>query len=133
MIHLDKYEKQWILCIKGHLKEKYPLKGNFVQCLKPLFKDIYGWDPDEDNNYHDYLRGLFKKLLSIYLKIEDNQSGDPIHYISKIFEASFNKTISNDAELPIERAIIKLCGLIQSTSFLDHCGEPRYDLELFND
>lgn len=133
MIHLNKYEKQWILLLKGKLEEKYPRKGTYIETLKPLFKDIYGWDPDEDENYHDYLRGLFNKLLSIYLKIEDNKSGDPIYYLSEIFHASFYNTISIDQELPIERAITKICSLIRCTSFLDSAGEPRYDLEIFND
>jgi len=129
MIQLDKYEKQWILLIKGQLQEKYPYKGKWVETLKSLFTEIYGWNPDENNNYHDYLRGVFNKLLDIQLKIKDNWADDN-GQLKEIFFASFYKGIINDDELPIERAIGKLCGLIQCTSVIDNIGNKRFDLTL---
>jgi hypothetical protein len=71
MIQLDSYEKQWVLMCKGHFKDKYPYRGRWHETLKPLFTQIYGWNPDDDNNYHDYLNCLFNKLLDLYLKIKD--------------------------------------------------------------
>ena len=128
MIQLDQYEKQWILLCKGHLKEKYPSKGYWHETLKPLFTEIYGWDPDEDNNYNDYLRGMFNKLLDLYLKIKGRWS-DENGQLKEIFSAAFYKGISNNAELPIERAIHTLCGLIQNNMVLNEDGSKRYELK----
>lgn len=128
MIVLDKYEKQWILLIKGQLKDKYPYTGGtWVETLKPLFTEIYGWNPDEDNNYHDYLRGVFNKLLDIHLKIKDEWS-DKNGQLKEVFFASFYKGFSNTEELPIERAICKLCGIIQCTSVINSDGTKRFEL-----
>ena len=126
MIQLDQYEKQWILLIKGKLQDKYPFKGRWIDTLKPLFIEIYGWNPDEDNNYHDYLRGIFNKLLDIQLKIKDEWI-DPNMQLKEVFFASFYKGITNNEELPIERAIVSLCGLIQCTSVINN-GEKRFEL-----
>ena len=128
LIVLNQYEKQWILLCKGQLREKYPFKGRWHETLKPLFTEIYLWNPDEDNNYRDYLRGMFNKLLDIYLKIKDNWSIENAQ-LHEIFEAAFDKGISCDEELPIERAIHKLCGLIQCTTVVNPDGTKRFELE----
>lgn len=125
MIKLDKYEKQWILLIKGQLSDKYPYTGTWTETLKPLFIEIYGWNPDEDNNYHDYLRGVFNDLLDIHLKIKDNSS-DENGQLKEIFFASFYESIFHNH--PIERAISKLCGIIKYTSVVDSDGIKRFDL-----
>mgnify|MGYP003607641092 CR=1 FL=1 len=129
MIELDKYEKQWILFCKGQLRGKYSYKGNWVESLKPMFTEIYGWNPDEDNNYNDYLNCIFKKLLSILMKINDNQS-----YINRqiedVFFASFYKSFRDESELSIERAINSLCGLIGYTTVIDSKGNKRFDLDI---
>ena len=127
MIELTKYEKQWILLCKGHFKEKYPYQDSWVLTLKPLFVEIYGWDPDEDGNYRDYLNCIFNKLLDIHLKIALDQSGTNLQ-IRGIFEAAFYKSISRTENLPIERAIAELCGLIQNNLYLKD-NEPRYSLD----
>lgn len=129
MIELDKYEKQWILFCKGQLRGKYSYKGNWVESLKPMFTEIYGWNPDDDNNYRDYLRGMFNKLLGILIKIKDdwsNQNGQ----LEEVFHASFYKSFRDESELPIERAINSLCGLIQSTRVINEDGTKRFDLDL---
>lgn len=124
MIQLDKAEKQWIKLCKGHYKDKYPFTGRWVDNLKPLFAEIYWWNPDEDNNYHDYLNCIFNKLLDIHLKIQHDQSGSNMQ-LREIFSAAFYKSIVRTDELPIERAIAKLCGLIQMNTVYEN-GEPRY-------
>jgi hypothetical protein len=129
MIELDKYEKQWILMCKGQLKDKYPFTGRWHDTLKPLFKEIYGWDPDEDNNYHDYLHGMFDKLLDVFMKIKTNWSNEN-GPLKDVFKGVFHKGISNDSELPIERGIYALCGLIQCNMVVDDKKQPRYNLEL---
>ena len=126
MIVLNNYEKLWILLCKGQLKE-YPWRGSWVGRLKPLFTKIYGWNPDEDNNYNDYLRGMFFKLLEIQLKICDDKSGNNIQ-LKDIFSASFEKSVSRIDESPIERAIAQLCSTIQNNKVLEN-GIPRYNLD----
>ena len=126
MIELSKTEKQWIRICKGHYKDKYPYKGEWTESLKPLFVEIYGWNPDEDNNYRDYLNCVFNKLLGILLKIVDDQSGTNLQ-LRGIFEAAFYKGISRNQDLPIERAIAELCGLIQNNTVVVD-GENRYEL-----
>jgi len=126
MIQLGKTDKQWIKLCKGHYNEKYPYTGKWANTLKPLFKEIYGWDPDEDNNYEDYLVGMFNKLLEIHLKIVDDRSGSNMQ-IREIFSAAFHKSVSREDDLPIERAISQLCALIQCNTVIEN-GIPRYEL-----
>ena len=128
MIDLSENEKKLILICKGHYEEQYQGKG-WHNRLKPMCIEMFGWDADEDNNYYDYLSGMFDKLLKLYLKIEYNQSGDSTYYLSEIFNASFSKSISNDYELPIERALNKICGLIGCTIVVKD-GVERFSLNL---
>jgi len=128
MIQLENNEKELILICKGHREEKYPYQGYWHLTLKPWFTEIYGWNPDEDNNYQDYLQGLFHKLLDLYLKIKDNWSNEN-GQLKEVFNASFRKGISNDAELPIERSIHSLCALIQFNEVVQD-GIKRYDLNV---
>jgi len=94
--------------------------------MKPLFIEIYGWNPDEDNNYRDYLNCMFNKLLDIHLKIVHDQSGSNLQ-LRGIFSAAFHKGISRNQRKPIERAIAELCGLIQNNLVIDN-GVNRYEL-----
>ena len=126
MIQLDKYEKDWILLIKGHYKDKYPLNAkNWTDSLKPMFEEVYGWSPTEF--YDDYLRGMFNELLDIYLKIQLDQSGSN-HQLKSIFGAAFNRDIIRDYKKPIERAIASLCGEIQCNQVIVD-GVHRYKLK----
>ena len=126
MINLTNSEKDWIKLCKGHYESKYPFQGKWVGTLKLLFTKIYGWNPDENNNYRDYLNCIFNKLLELYLKIADDQSGNN-RELRGIFEAAFYKGIVRTDDLPIERAIAELCGLIRRNRVLID-GEPRYNL-----
>jgi len=126
MINLTKIEKDWIKLCKGHYKSKYPFKGEWTETIKTMFIEIYGWNPDEDNNYRNYLDCVFNKLLKIHLKIQNDKSGTNLQ-LRGIFEAAFYKGICRDQELPIERAIAKLCGLIQSNTVIKD-GVNRYKL-----
>jgi len=128
MIELNQFEKQWILFVKGQLKDKYPnTKGQWVDVLKPLFIDIYGWNPDEDKNYSDYLKCLFNKLLDIYMKIKEEQSSENAQ-LKELFYSSFYKKFSNVSELPIERTINELCHLIRFVAVVDSEGNKRFEL-----
>jgi len=125
MINLTNPEKDWIKLCKGHYTSKYPFQGKWVETLKPLFTKIYGWNPNDDN-YRDYLNCMFNKLLELYLKIADDQSGNNIQ-LRGIFEAAFYKGIVRTDDLPIERAISELCGLISRNRVLSD-SEERYIL-----
>ncbi len=128
MIELNDYDIRWILLCKGHLTEEYPFRGYWHETLKPLFLFIYGWGPDENNNhYHEYLNVMFNKLLELHLKIQDDQSGSNIQ-LKSIFSATFYKGICNDSDIPIERAIHTLCGLIQNNRVITEVGIKRYEL-----
>ena len=127
-IQLSDPEKKIILFCKGHLWKKYPWKGEWVKSFKPLFLEIYGWDPDEDNNYGDYLNCLFNKLLELHLKIQDDMSGNNIQ-LKSIFESAFHKGLIRTDDLPIERAISQLCGLIQNNLVQSVETGTRYILD----
>ena len=127
MIHLEETEKQWIKLCKGHYIDEYPFTGSWVKTLIPLFKKIYGYDPaDSEANYNSYLNCVFNKLLNIWMKIKDDQSGNEIQ-LRSIFSAAFYKSISREEESPIERAIGQLCGLIQGNQVLTTV--TRYKLD----
>ena len=112
---------------KGKLESEFPMTGNWVNNLKPLFTEIYGWNPDEDNNYPDYLRGMFNKLLDITLKIKDNWT-DENGQLKEVFHAAFEKTMFDKNDLPIERAICSLVSVIGRTSVVDSNGNKRFEL-----
>lgn len=127
MIKLENSEKQIILLCKGHLVDKYPYTGKWVNTLKPLFTEIYGWNSDEGDNYPNYLDVLFNKLLDTHFKIQEDHSSN-FRQLREVFDAAFYKSISNDAENPIERAIHTLCGHIVCNRVIDNKGNKRYDL-----
>lgn len=129
MIQLDYNEKRWIKLCKLHYREKYPMTGRWVNNLKPMFTEIYGWNPDDDRNYADYLNCIFNKLLDIHLKIQDDRSGNN-NQLREIFNAAFYKSIVREDELPIERAVSTLCGLIQCNNVADDYGNARYELDV---
>lgn len=123
-IPLDKYEIQWIKLCKGHYTKKYPHNGNeWTDVLKPMFNEIYGWTAED--HYADYLNCIFGKLLSIHFKIRDDYSYK--NQLGSIFSAAFYKSPSRQQELPIERAISDLCGLIQCSEVVKD-GVNRYYL-----
>lgn len=126
-IPLDKYEVQWIKLCKGHFDKKYNFEDeNRIERLKPLFTEIYGWNPDEDNNYRDFLDCIFKKLFSLYLKIHEETSTDLL--ITEVVSSSFWQRPSNNHELPIERCIADICFKIAWTPIND-CGVDRFNLD----
>lgn len=122
-IFLSKQEQQWILLIKGHYKKEYPYVGEWTETLKPMFDKVYGWTAGEF--YNDYLNCIFGKLLSIHSKIATNYCKE--RELIEIFNASFSKSFSREQELPIERAISKLCGLIQCSLVFEN-GVNRFNL-----
>jgi hypothetical protein len=126
MIELDKYEKNWILLIKGHFNDKYPTNAkNWTSTLKPMFEEVYGWSPKE--HYNDFLNCMFGKLLDIYLKIQLDESGSN-HQLKSIFGAAFYKSFVREQRRPIERAISELCGQIQCNQVIVD-GVHRYELK----
>ena len=135
-IELSKYEVTWIKLFKYHYQdEPYgKLTGSWITTMLPIFIKIYGYDPDENNNYNDYLKCMFNKLIEIYFKINDDRSGHN-YQLKDIISASFHPSISNDSDKPIERVIHALISHITNTSYLNEYGNPRYllDKDIFND
>jgi len=127
LINLSNNEKKLILICKGQFSDDY-VGPNWQTRLKPFCKELFGWDADEDNNYFDYLRGMFRYLLKLYLKIECNRSGDPILYLNEIFCSAFGH-LHYEADLPIERTIQCLCSLISNTPVREN-GVDRFSLVL---
>jgi hypothetical protein len=124
-IKLDASEVDWIKFCKGHYKEKYKTNGkDWIEGMKPLFEEKYQWSPDE--YYNDFLDCMFKRLLDIYLKIADDQSGNNVQ-LKEIIEAGFNQTYRRDYKLPVERVIAELCGQIQCNTVIEN-GVERYKL-----
>jgi hypothetical protein len=123
-IELTKYEVQWIKLIKCHYTDKWPMKGNWVDNLKPLFKEIYAYDPDDYPN--DYRDCMFTKLLDIHLKIQDDESGNNMQ-IKEIIRASFSESYRRPYPEPIDRVISEICGHIQSNTVIKN-GVNRYYL-----
>lgn len=119
-ITLSEQELRWIKLLKGHYGE---VTGTWVETLKPTFNEIYGWSADE--YYDDFLDCMFKKLLEIYLKINDDRSGHNAQ-LKEVFYRSFNKTIYDQSDKPIERAIGALCSHIRNVRVIDEYGLIRF-------
>lgn len=126
MIELSIYEKQWIKLCKGQYEKLYPFQKTWHETAKPLFEKIYGWNPDKNSHYQDYLNHLFEILLDLYLKIKEEYVSEN-HQLKMIFHNTFYKRISCNEELPIERAIHTLCALIQGTTVIEN-GVKRLDI-----
>jgi len=129
-IQLDKFQVQIIKFCKGHYKDKYRTNANdWVRSFIPLFNDEYGYDANE--NYKTYLKVLFNQLVDVYMKIRIDYSGSNVQ-IKELFDASFNRSFRRDYELPIERVIAELCGLIQNNVVIENGiknGIKRYHLD----
>ena len=124
-IQLTEQEIQWIKLLKGHYEGKYPHTGHeWTDVLKPMFEEIYGYNPQENKN--DFLNCIFEKLLDIYLKIQLDGTGCN-GQLKQIFDCAFHKSFFREQELPIERAISELCGLIQCNKVNEN-GVTRYNL-----
>jgi len=127
MIELTDLEKKWILVCKGHFKKEMPRGDSWVETLKPIFVETFGWTPDVD--VYGFHTCLFNKLLSLHKKISIDTSYE--RELREVFEASFHKTTGNDTESSIERAIYQLRSLICVNQVMVN-DTYRYSLELNN-
>ena len=127
-IVLSRNDKRWVLLCKSHFEHDFKLNETWLNKFKPLFNEIYGWDPDEDENYQDFLNCLFNKLLDIFMVINDDQSLNNT-LLKDLFDAAFyiRPGLSNDS--PLERTILKLRSLIAHNTVTKD-GVDRYDLGL---
>ena len=129
MIELSNSDKQWINFCKNRLGNKYPFKNNWIDSMKPMFLDLYGWNPDDDNYYLDFLECVFRRLLDVQLLISESDYHDHHRELNEIFKASFNSSILDDFKLPIERAIIALRSSIAFNLVVNIDGSKRYELD----
>jgi len=128
-IELTMYEKAWIKFSKGHFKDMLRTDASsWVESAKPLFKQIYGWDPDEGNNMKDFRSCLFNKLYSIHYKIAEG-AWSRERVTLDVFKQAFSHTERRDYDLPIERAIAELLGEIKCNTVIED-GFHRYNLDL---
>ena len=125
MIKLTEAEVKFILACKGHFRNELPHKSNWTLTLKPIFKEFYGWYEGYSGN--EYRNVLFQKLLDIYLKIQQDNSGFN-YQLKSVFSAAFNRGIVRDQRQSIDRAINELCGLIQCNTVIED-GVKRYNLD----
>ena len=125
MIQLSEAEIKLIRITKGYYRKEFPFKGSWVVTMKPLFEEIYGWNPNDDITGYKHV--LFVKLLDIYLKIQNDGSGSH-QELKGIFYASFHKSFSRTERSGIDRAISELCGLLQCNQVIVD-DVMRYDLE----
>lgn len=127
MIKLTNTEKTLINLCKLNIP-KYNIYNNRMDILKAFYKDIYGYDLKEYPDMYDcFLGTIFDILLKLQLKISNDQSGNNIQLLN-IFNAAFSKSMMRPDDLPIERAISELYGLIQCNTVLNKDGSKRYDI-----
>ena len=125
-IKLSRFETKWIMLCKGCYADKYKTDASsWIETLKPMFKEIYGWKAEDQ--YDDFLDCMFNKLSDIYMKIQHDMSGHNVH-LKEIIGEAFYKSVSRNYERPIERCIAELCGHIQCNLVIKDCV-PRYHLE----
>lgn len=109
-IHLSDFEIELLNRIKGWNSDKYPYAGEWIDTLKPLWYKHMGWNPDEW--YKDYQVGLYDKLLTLYLKIYKDHSGNNILLKEIITDGLYPSIIRPQTE-PYDRIIASLCGHLQ--------------------
>ena len=126
MIQLSEAEKKFINLTKGQYQDVYPFKGSWVVTIKPLFEEIYGWNPNDD--IRSYKNILFHKLLDIYFKIQNDGSGSH-QELKGVFDVAFNKRFSRTERTSIDRAIAELCGILQCNQVIED-GVKRYNLDI---
>lgn len=128
-IELSEAEQKLIKLCKLHYESdaRFANKHGWIEILKPMFVEIYGWNPDEDGNYNRFLGVIFSKLLDVHIKIQLDQSGSNRQLKDIFFSAFEVKKYIREEKEPIERAISELCGLIQGNPYKEY-GVVRYKL-----
>ena len=136
MIELSTPETKWIKLIKWHYKETYPEALTYAEYMIPLFTEIYGWSPLEDNNYEDYLRCLFEKLVDVYELIKENDhelnTKTIFRSISKpIGNGKISSLIKPESNAVIyELGIIELVSSIRFVAVTNTNGIKRFNLDI---
>ncbi len=128
MIGLTTNEKRWIKLCKGHYDAKYGItNGNYLELLKPLYKELYMYDPEEHPK--DFLMCMYNVLFDIYMKITDDRSREHI-MLKEIISASFEEPFySKEISTPLERVVRKIVSQIRYTTVVDG-GKPRFSLSI---
>lgn len=125
-IPLTPEEVKWIKLIKGHYVKEVPYKNlSGIDSLKPMFESIYGWSADDD--YEGFLDCMLKKLLILYLRIQDDQSGSNLQLRQIIQAATNDGYFLSPIENPSERVILELMSQIRHTKVISD-GITRFHL-----
>lgn len=138
-IELSNSERILIKLLKGHFNEdpKYKDRTTWIETLKPWYEEFYGVDPEVHQNA--FRNSMFNILYNLHSKIAEK-----CHYkreLREVFEDTFESNVVQRLKgieiTPIERAISRLCGLIQCNTVVEtlktRTGKfrkvKRYDLE----
>jgi hypothetical protein len=108
---------------------KWTLKQSCDEVFINYWIENYGWNPLEDNNYKTYLTGIFRKLLSIHLKIKEEWS-TPNAQLEEIFDRVFETKCCIDKYSTIKVAIKSICSLISCTTVANDNGTQRFNLDI---
>lgn len=112
-IILNNHEKELLLLTKDQHKYVDENYDGPIELLQLYYEDNFGIDPYE--NYHTFLSVIFKKLFQLYMKVrywEGDKNGDLIELFNVVF--GYSKTIVRNQNLPSERAIEELFGMLQT-------------------
>jgi len=138
LIKLTKYDKMWIKLLKNHYAndERYHVNASsWIETLKPMFREIYGYEPDE--NLKSFRFCIHRKLFKLWYKIDPRMIQDNIDWkcdiLLEILKPVFSRSIVRDYEESVDRLIAELCGQIQCTLVISRDGSKRFDLDTVED
>ena len=138
LIKLTKTDKMWIKLMKNHYvdNEKYHVNASsWIDTLKPMFEEIYGYDPDK--HIKDFRYCMSRRLFKLWYKIDPRMHQDNIDFkcdiLMQVHAVSFRRSIVRDYEEPVDRFIAELCGQIQCIQVIRRDGQRIIDLDNVED
>lgn len=138
LIELTEYDKMWIKLLKNHYvnDERYHVNASsWIETLKPMFREIYGYEPDE--HMSSFRRCISMKLFKLWHKIDPRMHQDNMDFkcdiLYGISAKAFHRTISRDYEDPTDRFIAELCGEIQCVRVINDDKTERFNLDISED
>ena len=123
-IELTKSEARLVRLCKG--RHPYKRSSTILELMFKYYKTYYNaFESTDEQVYKTAMSVMFSNLLNVYMLIREGK-GYKYNDLETIFSASFGKSYFRTQELPIERAIAQLYGLIQSTKVRDKIGSRYY-------
>ena len=123
-IELTKSEDRLVRLCKG--RHPYKRSSTVLELIFKHYRTHYNtFGGTDEQVYKTAMSVMFSNLLNVYMLIREGK-GYKYNDLETIFFASFGKSYARPQELPIERAIAQLYGLIQSTKVRDKIGSRYY-------